>query len=887
MALAKLASTVWKQLSSLCTPRRKRHREEADLPEPEPLAPAEPTLTPRSAPKRVKMSRSPEFALPGTPQFQNPRPLPSRPRSGSGAVHTPPREPTPVLTPTPTRSRGNGALDFAVPANDTPANLLPASFSRARQVQATEVAEPTPPTSIPDEPSATPSYMGYLLDEPIRRRVLGLLPLVSADSRSQLEALLSPSPDGHGLAKRLTVDQYRLLVEPFAGWAQSQSFEDAVSVGRMFGEAMPRAPVAKPQPREQGAATVVSVGRMFGEAMPRAPVAKPQPREQGAATVVSEEEEEVESGSEAIDLVSDTDSSDIREQERDDAIARGELPSDIDERERETRWHPRRPWSPLPRPPSWSLATDRISAAASLARKRILRQTDAAAARSLAWSVEELAALAAMWDLEGDGDETDIVALVSDQTLSRSSLYAFLPGEWLTDQCMNVWVAYLRDVVAGRCGFISPRHRGSFHPHRLPPPKAPPLADLAPVCRAAIESATPSPLPGCPPELRSQRDLPMRRRFGFFPEPQAPPVGATRLGLIPLEDDAFGASKSSNGAALRAAAAGQELARATGKKCWPPRRKATQPRVFVAQIFHLWQLSLSESGYNYESVRRWVRRQGMDIRYLDLCLFPVNITPSHWAAVALDLRRKTVEYMDSLNTSRGPLKRGTRAHKVCSDVLRWVEDECREWPDVGGVIDTSEFRLVHSDRTPQQHNGYDCGVFAMWMVECLALDLRPTDVVSQRRIDHKRWKMIKLLTRYSPFFPEEHLGESSSSNDESDYPLVTATQAAEESLADEDVSEAEDTGFGEAVASDLDCRADADGETLPVDNMASVWEQAFRGGGEQGSGSNIDVITRLINDSMRDGSSSADPGALAELLLGSFDQDTTIQLASSLRQPQD
>ncbi|KAA0159960.1 hypothetical protein FNF31_04605 [Cafeteria roenbergensis] len=182
-------------------------------------------------------------------------------------------------------------------------------------------------------------------------------------------------------------------------------------------------------------------------------------------------------------------------------------------------------------------------------------------------------------------------------------------------------------------------------------------------------------------------------------------------------------------------------------------------------VIHLWLLSLNDAmTYNYESVRKWTRKQGVDVRFVDLCLFPVNVTPTHWALVALDLRAQRVEYLDSLSPGDdGPPRPGSRAHRLCSHTLRWLRDECAAWPDVGGIIDTLGFTMHHSARMPQQRNGYDCGVFALWAAESLAL--RGNITWSQWDVPAKRWQVVRTMARHCPALGEDELGLSEPDSD--------------------------------------------------------------------------------------------------------------------------
>lgn len=431
--------------------------------------------------------------------------------------------------------------------------------------------------------------------------------------------------------------------------------------------------------------------------------------------------------------------------------------SDADEVRAERRWHPRREYELLP--PQALAGT--VKELAARARREILEPHGVPHAH---WSERELAALAMTW---GDGEEAcsseDLNAVVSrnvDHTVARADFFRMLPGQWLSDQDINFWVAMLRRAVGTRSGFAHVRHPGHFRPDRMPPPQCPAPATLAPVCRAALRLPFGT-MPRVPESRATQSALRPRRRYGWFEEPQAAPCGSARLALVSPDADAAGLDVTSTAAASEALDSVARLRAETGLVVWrPPMPQSAQRRVFVAQCLHLWSLSLRPGGYNYDAVRNWTRKQGIDVRFVDLCVFPVNVTPTHWACVALDLRNRRAEYYDSLqHGSDERPRRGSRAARLCSDVIRWLRDETAFWSDVGGPVDVSGF-TSHVCRTPQQGNGIDCGVFAAWVAECLCLG-KPLDW-AQSAVDDKRWEMIRVMLRHGPFLPEDDLGASDS-----------------------------------------------------------------------------------------------------------------------------
>ena len=100
----------------------------------------------------------------------------------------------------------------------------------------------------------------------------------------------------------------------------------------------------------------------------------------------------------------------------------------------------------------------------------------------------------------------------------------------------------------------------------------------------------------------------------------------------------------------------------------------------------------------------------MDIFSYDLVFIPINYTqPEHWALVAVNMGKRTVTYYDSLlNQSRGS----------CVGVVNsfLAEEYCER---KGGKL-PFQFRSLWPETTPQQENGFDCGMYVLRFAEQLS-----------------------------------------------------------------------------------------------------------------------------------------------------------------------
>ncbi|GMC24118.1 unnamed protein product [Saccharomyces cerevisiae] len=121
--------------------------------------------------------------------------------------------------------------------------------------------------------------------------------------------------------------------------------------------------------------------------------------------------------------------------------------------------------------------------------------------------------------------------------------------------------------------------------------------------------------------------------------------------------------------------------------------KSTPNTVAFNSFFYT---NLSERGY--QGVRRWMKRKKTQIDKLDKIFTPINLNQSHWALGIIDLKKKTIGYVDSL--SNGP---NAMSFAILTDLQKYVMEESKH--TIG-----EDFDLIHLD-CPQQPNGYDCGIY--------------------------------------------------------------------------------------------------------------------------------------------------------------------------------
>lgn len=140
------------------------------------------------------------------------------------------------------------------------------------------------------------------------------------------------------------------------------------------------------------------------------------------------------------------------------------------------------------------------------------------------------------------------------------------------------------------------------------------------------------------------------------------------------------------------------------------KKKTDLPKVWFPNSFFWPKLSgASNSNYSYKEVRRWTVKAKIDIFELDYVIFPMNIGESHWALGAIDFRKRGFRYFDSMFC---------RPHRNFVPFLQsYLRDEHKAKKSVP-FEGAEDWDLIIPDvPTPQQNNGYDCGVFTCFFAD--------------------------------------------------------------------------------------------------------------------------------------------------------------------------
>lgn len=122
------------------------------------------------------------------------------------------------------------------------------------------------------------------------------------------------------------------------------------------------------------------------------------------------------------------------------------------------------------------------------------------------------------------------------------------------------------------------------------------------------------------------------------------------------------------------------------------------PRIVSFSPFFI--TKLSESGYT--SVKRWMKMKKKNINAdVDKILVPINVNGNHWVCAMVDLQKDKIFYLDSLCTT----KNSPTAFRYMQRLKDYVIQES------GGALG-KDLEMIHLE-SPQQSNGYDCGIFTL------------------------------------------------------------------------------------------------------------------------------------------------------------------------------
>ena len=139
---------------------------------------------------------------------------------------------------------------------------------------------------------------------------------------------------------------------------------------------------------------------------------------------------------------------------------------------------------------------------------------------------------------------------------------------------------------------------------------------------------------------------------------------------------------------------------------------------------HMFKLLDENFETGYERTRNWIKE---DLTLKDMILVPIHRL-SHWTLVAVDMKKLTISYYDSILGSR----RTSNAPKI---IKKHLEKYCRE------MGKEKSFTIKIKEDAPLQRDGVNCGVFVCQNAEKIARGVH----VNTRQEDMNKARLTMML----------------------------------------------------------------------------------------------------------------------------------------------
>ena len=151
----------------------------------------------------------------------------------------------------------------------------------------------------------------------------------------------------------------------------------------------------------------------------------------------------------------------------------------------------------------------------------------------------------------------------------------------------------------------------------------------------------------------------------------------------------------------------------------------------------------------YSKVRRWTKRQKIDVFELDYMIIPVHLSV-HWTCCVIDMKTREIIFYDSMRPSRN----SNHGDNYCQSMLEYLKEEHKDKKG-SPLKNVEDFQIYTDNHNPQQNNGSDCGVFTCCMAENVSRSGRLNFNFSYKEMEDIRKKMIIEIKNKEIFDPVE------------------------------------------------------------------------------------------------------------------------------------
>jgi len=132
------------------------------------------------------------------------------------------------------------------------------------------------------------------------------------------------------------------------------------------------------------------------------------------------------------------------------------------------------------------------------------------------------------------------------------------------------------------------------------------------------------------------------------------------------------------------------------------------PKCHFFSSFFFTKLS-ERNVYNYDNVKRWSKRQKLNIFELDKLIVPAHVGLNHWCVAVANMPERRLDWYDSMGGGPG-------SH--LNHLRMYIADEARtHW---NRQLDMDDWTFHAPSHVPRQMNGWDCGVFACKFADYLS-----------------------------------------------------------------------------------------------------------------------------------------------------------------------